>query len=236
MPNRPSNGCLVFYAVLGAVAAGALAIRVANLERRPMHHDEANQAVRCKDLLEKGEYTYDPNQHHGPTLYYFSLIPAWLQAGTDFSQTTETTFRIVPVVFGVGILGLLLLVRDGLGKKATLAAAVITALSPAMVYYSRFYIQETLLVFFTFAAIATGWRYLKTRRIGWAIALGASLAFMHATKETCVIAFAAMAFALGLWALLNRKKESLQDFWDGFHWWHAAALFGGAFVVWVTLY
>ena len=43
-----------------------------------MHHDEANQAIKFGDLLERGEYRYDSRDHHGPTLYYLTLPFAWL--------------------------------------------------------------------------------------------------------------------------------------------------------------
>jgi uncharacterized protein (TIGR03663 family) len=162
------------------------------------------------------------------------MVPAWLTAGTDFARTTEFTFRIIPVVFGVALLALLPLIRDGLGRTATASAGVLTALSPAMVYYSRFYIQEMLLVFFTFAAIAAGWRYVRTRCPGWAAAAGASLAFMHATKETCVIAAAAIVLALGVCALLygDARREVLSDA----RWWHLGAAAGAGFLVWGTFY
>ena len=55
-----------------ALAAG-LALRLARLDVRPMHHDEANQAVKFGALLEHGEYRYDAYDHHGPTLYFLTL-------------------------------------------------------------------------------------------------------------------------------------------------------------------
>ncbi len=63
-----------------AVFLAALAVRLVRLNLRPMHHDEANQAVKFGQLLESGRYVYDRNEHHGPTLYYFSLPAAILQA------------------------------------------------------------------------------------------------------------------------------------------------------------
>ena len=77
-----------------------------------------------------------------------------------------------------------------------MVAGILTAVSPAMVYYSRYYIHEMLLVFFTFAAIACGWRYATSRKVGWALAAGAALGLMHATKETCVLAYLAMGLAI----------------------------------------
>ena len=46
-----------------ALTAG-LALRFARLDERPMHHDEANQAVKFGALLERGEYRYDAHDHH----------------------------------------------------------------------------------------------------------------------------------------------------------------------------
>jgi len=53
-------------------------------------------------------------------------------------------------------------------------------------------------VCFTFAAIACAWRYVRTRSLGWAVATGASLGLMHATKETWILAAAAMCHRPGL--------------------------------------
>ncbi|MEW6358381.1 MAG: flippase activity-associated protein Agl23 [Planctomycetota bacterium] len=188
----------IFSALILAAAAGALAFRLPQLSRRPMHGDEAVQARKSGDLFEHGVYRYDPDEFHGPTLYYLSLIPMRLTSARTLADTDEATFRIVPVAFGVALILLLLLFGDGLGRPAAVCAAALTAVSPAFVYYSRYYIQEPLLVFFTFATIVFAWRYAQSRRIGWAMLTGASLALMHATKETCIIAFGSMLLALAL--------------------------------------
>src|SRR4029450_9906849 len=81
-----------------ALTAG-LALRVARLDARPMHHDEANQAIKFGALLDRGEYRYDPHDHHGPTLYYLTVPSAWLRGERTFASLDETTLRAVPVVF-----------------------------------------------------------------------------------------------------------------------------------------
>ncbi|MFP4058628.1 MAG: flippase activity-associated protein Agl23 [Candidatus Brocadiia bacterium] len=185
-----------FTVLILLVAAGALAFRLPRLRARVMHCDEANQAVRAGHLFDEGIYRYDPREHHGPTLYYLTLPALWLSGAESFAQTDERHYRVVPVAFGAGLVVLLLLVGDGFGRPAAVCAGVFTAISPAMVFYSRYYIQEMLLVFFTFAAIAAGWRYVWSRKARWAVLAGAALALMHATKETCVLAYAAMALAV----------------------------------------
>ncbi|MBT3293651.1 MAG: TIGR03663 family protein [Verrucomicrobia bacterium] len=174
----------------------ALFVRVVQLDQRVLHNDEANQIVRAGRLLEGDSYRYDPEEHHGPTLYYLALPLAWLTAGREFAATSEWTYRLLPALCGVGVLLLLLLLWDGIGRGAVLAAAALMAASPAMVYYSRFFIQETLLLLFTVGAITCGWHYCSRRTAPRAIATGVFLGLMHATKETCIIAYACMGAAL----------------------------------------
>jgi len=164
---------------------------------RPMHTDEAVHADNFRNLLEGGTYKYDPQEYHGPTLNYFTLIPARLTSADTYPQLTEVTLRIVPVAFGTVLVLLTLLLVRGLGPAAVVAA-VLAALSPAMVFYSRYYIQETLLVCFTFGVIVCGYRYVRTQALPWALATGAFGGLMHATKETCIIALCSMGLALVL--------------------------------------
>lgn len=176
-----------------------------------MHGDEAIHADKFGRLLEERYYEYDPYEYHGPTLNYLTLIPAWLTGAGTFVEIDEFTVRIVPVVMGTCLILLLLPMIRGMGCAAAVCAAVLTAISPAMVYYSRYYIQEMLLVCFTFAAIVSGYRYARSGNIAWALCTGAMLGLMHATKETCVIAYGAMFLALVLVLVVQRRKGSIAN-------------------------
>jgi len=194
------------WLLIFVVALVALGSRSPRLRMRPMHTDEAVHAEIFRTILESGAYRYDPHEYHGPTLHYFTLIPAWLGSTRQYAQITEATLRIVPVVFSVVVILLTVLIADGLGPAAVLAA-VLTALSPAMFFYSRYYIQETLLVCFTFGLIACGYRYACSRRLPWAIAAGVFAGLMHATKETAIIAFGSMGLAIAVMALLHLRSR-----------------------------
>ena len=200
-PSGSDNRNSRYLALLLCVALLALILRLVGLDTRPMHGDEANQAYKAGVLLETGRYVYDPHDHHGPTLYYLALLPAWLAGKGDFSETTEFTYRIVPVLFGAGLILLLVPLRTGLGARAAVFGGLLVGISPAFVFYSRYFIQESLLVFFTFAAIVCGWRYWRRPSLPWALGIGASLSLMHATKETAVLAYVAMMGALLFLAL-----------------------------------
>ena len=187
----------LFWLMIFLVALGAFALRAPRLRMRPMHTDEAVHAYNFRGLIENGTYEYDPDEYHGPTLNYFTLLPAWLSSAHKYTEISEFTVRIVPVVFGAILILLTVLIVDGLGLAAVVAA-VLAALSPAMVFYSRYYIQEMLLVCFTFGVLTCGYRYARSRRLPWAIMTGVFAGLMHATKETAIIAFGAMALALVL--------------------------------------
>lgn len=167
-----------------------------------MHTDEAVHADKFRDLLEAGQYEYDPDEYHGPTLNYFTLIASGLSGAHTYSEITEATVRVVPVVFSVLLIALTVFLVRGLGA-ATIPVALLAAASPAMFFYSRYYIQEMLLVCFTFGAIIGGYRYARTKALVWVLVAGVFVGLMHATKETCIIALGSMGLAWGLVALVG---------------------------------
>jgi len=186
------------------ITAGALALRFPALDQRPMHADESVHAVKFLGLWHDGVYRYDPNEYHGPSLYYATLPLAWLSSARLPSELSDATLRLVPVCFGVGLILLLAFLADGLGRPAVLFAGLFTAVSPAMVFYSRYYIHEMLLVFFTLLFLVSAWRYSQSGRLAWALAAGTGLGLMHATKETFVFSIVAMAAAIVFCRLLDR--------------------------------
>ncbi len=183
----------------------ALGLRTYELDRRPLHADEANQAIKTGELLEHGRYAFDPRDHHGPTLYYAALPLAWLRGETRLTTLSETTLRLVPALAGTcGVLILFFLVRP-LGFGSAFLAAALMAVAPASVYYSRYYIQETLLVTFALAAALAALRWWQNARPAWALATGAALGLMQATKASAPV-FMVCALAAGL--LVTRRRPA----------------------------
>ena len=104
-----------YAAAMLAILALAAALRLPRLDQRPMHADEANQAVKSGRLYAKGDYRYDPTDHHGPTLYWLTLPSLAISGAKDLADSREVAYRIVPVLFGLGLLPLVWLLADGLG-------------------------------------------------------------------------------------------------------------------------
>jgi len=222
----------VFIGLLLAVLVASF-LRCFDLDRRVMHGDEAVHAVKFGKLWEDGFYKYDPNEYHGPTLYYFTWAWAKISGATkDIARVDDATLRMVPVLFGVGLILIFGLMVDGLGRGGTVWAALAAAISPAMVFYSRYYIHEMPLIFFTLLALAALWRYSRSWNWGWAALAGASIGLMQGTKETFVFTVAAMVGALIVNWIWNYGKAPRTEK-TGFRWGHVviALIAWGAMVV-----
>ncbi len=160
-----------------------------------MHADEANQAVKLGELLDTGDYAFDPADHHGPTLYFLAVPIAWLRGETSLATLTETTVRLLPAIAGTFAVLLLSALAspptDGgavpsprNSRLLPFTAAIFLTVSPPAVYYSRYFIQETLLLAFTLAAFLFAQRWWRTPHVRWALLAGVSAGLMQATKAS----------------------------------------------------
>jgi uncharacterized protein (TIGR03663 family) len=187
-----------------AVLAAAAFLRLYALELKPMHHDEGVNGFFLVDLVRQGKYRYDPNNYHGPTLYYLSLPPVALFGLSTFAV------RLLTAAFGVATVALILSLRRHLGALAALAAAALLAVSPGAVYYSRYFIHETLFVFFTLAVAVAALRFYETGSLWHLSMLSASAALLFATKETAFISVGTLALAALVareWARRTARPE-----------------------------
>lgn len=175
------------FLILLVVGVG-LALRLPQLGNRPFHGDEAVHAVKFRELWEKGTYHYDPNEYHGPTIYYAALPVVALKAYRQFGDLQESDFRLAIAVLGAALAGLWLLLRPHFSEKGLLLAGLFTALSPAFVFYSRYFIQEVFLVLFTLLFLACAVK----RSV---VCAGVFAGLMLATKETAVLSLGAAALA-----------------------------------------
>ena len=199
--NDSRRAALLFL----ALAAIAAAFRFPQLAARPMHADEAVNADKLGTLLEHGRYEYSSVEFHGPTLYYAALVVARAHGLTDYRELNEAVLRVVPAILGVLLVAAHFWLIPYLGLPAAACAALFTAVSPVMVYYSRYFIHETLLLFLTFCALLAVLAYLERPRAGLALTIGAVFGLMYATKETWIIAAACM-----LAAGLDKLKHASQ--------------------------
>ena len=174
----------------------ALVTRFAALDRRVMHTDEAVQAeLYLSPMLGGDGYTYQAADGHGPLLVYSTRLLCWLTGVDSPVELSEILLRATPALYSLGLILLIALMADGLGRGAASWAMLFSALAPMLVYYSRYYIMEVPLVFMSTLAIAAGWRYAVSRHPGWILLAGAAVGLMHTAKETFLIQLLAGALA-----------------------------------------
>ena len=181
-----------YIVVVGAIVLLAIVFRSTSLECRPMHVDEAVHAIKFGRLLEKGSYIYDPAEYHGPTLNYFTLVPAFVTGKKTLEQVTVGILRSVPLFFGLALLLLFLLLRPVFDDRMVIFAIIFSAFSAPLVFYSRYYIQEVLFITFAYGLLICLIRYFSAYHKGWIAAAGIFLGLMHATKETDILFLTAM--------------------------------------------
>lgn len=220
--DLPENAWRIGMVVIFLIAA---VLRLYNLNLVPLHHDEGVNGNFLVKLVREGAYTYDPANYHGPTLYYFSAIIPWItkvlfgNAARDNYGLTTFNIRLVTVVFGLATIGLIFLLRRRLGTVATLAAGLMLAVSPGAVYLSRYFIHETLFVFFTLGIVVAALRFYDERNPTYLMPVAACAALLFATKETAMISAGVLIIALGsTWLYMSlvrgrAKRSTMSEGW-----------------------
>jgi len=189
------------WSALAILIVGAF-LRLYNLSLVPLHHDEGVNGNFLVTLVREGKYTYNPENYHGPTLYFFSAIIPWIarffggKAFGDNYGLTTFNIRLVTAAFGIGTIWLVLLLRKRIGTIGALAAAGLIAISPGAVYLSRYFIHETLFVFFTLGLVVATLKFYEQARPRYLILASISAALMFATKETAIISVGVLLIAL----------------------------------------
>lgn len=175
----------------------AAGLRLYALDLKPMHHDEGINGSFLINLLRQGVYTYDPANYHGPTLYYLTVPIVVLFGLSTFAV------RLLTALAGIATVWLVLGLRRYIGDLGALAAGLLIAVSPGAVFYSRYFIHETLFVFFTVATVAAALRFHETGKAKYVMLVAASAAMLFATKETAFITAGTLCSALliaNVWA------------------------------------
>lgn len=188
-----------WFAVI-ALFALALILRLAWLTERPPHSDEGVNGWFTEGILEQGHYTYDPHNFHGPS-YFYLLTASRAALGHGL-----WSLRLPAALLGAALCLTPLLLRRRIGVGGAVAAGVVLATSPTLVYYARYAIHETLLVGLGLVALGCVLRWSQHGRAGWLYGAAAAIAAMVATKETTIL-FLGVG---GLWLAGESAFESLR--------------------------
>ncbi len=174
----------------------AFILRFWQLDLKLLHHDEAIHSWFCYELLTKGAWHYDPS-YHGPFLYFVTAGMFALIGSSDFAA------RLLPSLFGFLIIPLVYCIyRIGyLTRNQTLVAALFIAISPDMIYFSRFLRHDIFMLFFTMLLLVAILYWFERRQTRFAVLAAIAAAGALSCKEEMPFIFIVFVlfFACAAW-------------------------------------
>jgi len=200
--SRPSLTAIAFW---GIVLLGAV-LRFWGLGDRPLHHDESMHAYFALQLMKNLQsYQYDPLLH-GPFQFHIIALVykiSGLLGAPDYG-VNMTTVRIAAATLGTVIVGLPFFMRDYLGKLGAWLACFLLAISPSMVYFSRFAREDIYMACFTLLLVVAMGRYVRSRKGLWLVIAAGAFSLSYATKEATfltIVVFGSFLGAVAIWEL-----------------------------------
>lgn len=177
----------------------ALVLRFLFLDLKLLHHDEAIHAWFSYELLTRGRYIYDPS-YHGPLLYYLTSGMFSLFGDSDLVA------RILPALFGALIVPLVYCIYKlgYLDHKQALIAALFIAISPDMVYFSRFLRHDIFQLFFVLLLVVGLLWYLNRGKFRYLLIAALAVAGGMTLKEDMPI-FLIIFGIFGLYLLWSKR-------------------------------
>lgn len=185
----------LFVTLLVLLAAG---FRLWSLDAKPAHFDEGINGWFADGMTGRGYFIYDPTNYHGPWHFY----SVW--ASQTLFGRSLWSLRLPAVLASVAAVLAMLAFSRFLGASAARFAALAMALSPAFVFYGRYSIHESWVVFFNillllgFFGLWTGGRKSDI----WLCCLG--IAGLVLNKETYLIQVGTLLLAWPCLLLWNR--------------------------------
>lgn len=180
----------------------ALWVRLWQPDVRPPHFDEGVNGWFVDQITENGYYDYDPTNYHGP-LHFYVLWLAQSVLGRDIA-----VLRLPTALVGAGCVWLVLSLGTWLGRRAVFWGGLFLALSPGAVYYARYAIHETWMVFFLLAALRGWWLWTESGKSSGIPWMAAGLTGLLVTKETHLLHLGSFALALPCLAWWERVVPS----------------------------
>ncbi len=180
------------------IVALAVFLRFYNLGEQPFFFDESVHTVFVDNVI-SGTYKYDP-AFHGPLLFYLTSVFVVAFGKSEF------VYRLVPAIFGVLTVILLFKFERYIGRGADFSALLV-AISPIIINYSRFFRNDSQILFFTLAFVYFIFRYLESKKWYHLVLSSISLAFFACSKEN----FYPIASLLLIYFLFDIRKFKVKD-------------------------
>lgn len=196
--------------VLMALLIIAAITRFYALTDRPMDHDESVHAYLSYVFMKSGYYEYDP-AFHGPFIY--------LTTGFLFKLFGDSEFvaRALVATFSIFSIYVAYLFRRYVGNGWILFALILI-FSPSILYYSRYFRNDMIVLPSFLAAVYFYFRYAESKKVVFAGLSSFFLALMICSKENgfiylgTLLSFILLKRKFVFWRDIDFKAISLSAF------------------------
>jgi len=166
--------------------------------------DEGRDVIIVRRLLTEGDFfligpgTSIGNMYLGP-LYYYMMAPALFLANfSPVGPAVQIALLGIVTLFFVWFLG-----RKWFGKKAALIAALLYAIAPTIIIYSRSSWNPNIMPFFALICIYSAWKIWQDGKWKWLVVAAISFAFVLQSHYLGLL----LAPILGIFWLLSLKND-----------------------------
>ena len=159
-----------------------------------MHYDEAIHLYYSWRLSNLEGFIHSPWMH-GP--FQIDLVALFLRLLGD----TDFVARLVYALFGTALVSLPFFLKEYLGRSGALFTGLMLAVSPSLLYFSRFGRNDIIMAFLALSLFILLLRFIHNPRNRYLFLASAVLAIAFACKETAYIItliFGALAFLLAI--------------------------------------
>jgi uncharacterized protein (TIGR03663 family) len=177
------------------------------LAQKPPHFDEGINGWFVDQMISNGYYSYDPTNYHGPFHFYVLWVFKFFMGRNLWALRASASF------FGLAGIYLITRLKPYLGKFTAYIGAAFMAVSPGMIFYTRYAIHESELFFFSILALLGFLRFCtqKDKISLWQMGIG--ITGMIVTKETFVVHMACFSMAylcLKIYEVFSPSNESMK--------------------------
>ncbi|HPZ07776.1 MAG TPA: TIGR03663 family protein [Candidatus Eremiobacteraeota bacterium] len=186
-----------FFISLLFILIYVLFTRFYDLGPRAFHHDEGIHAFYSWEIANKGPacYKYDPT-YHGTALYFANALVYRIWGGFLHVVATDANSRFIPALCGLLIILLFINLRRIIDYRSVFFITLLGAISPTLVYFSRFLRHDIHVALCSLAIVVTFLYYWRLKNSDYISYCFAMVALSFVTKEdTYITLFIFFSFA-----------------------------------------
>ena len=197
------NKNFVFNSIFFLIFLVALSLRLYSLGDRAVHHDESLHGYFAYQMYIGSGYEHNPLMH-GIFLFQLVSVSFFIFGDSEFS------LRLPMAMTGSLIIFLPILMRDRLGYIGSIFASLMLAISPSILYFSRFARNDIFMLFIFLLLVISMWKYFSSKESKWLYVFSIFMAIGFITKETQYIFVAIISLFL-----IFMEKENIKDWLFG---------------------